>query len=113
MIIKQWLAVALTAVLISACGEKNDLDEWIGRWDGPEGTYLSIAKSKEGYALEIANLDGPRTFEATSNGEQLQFERDGQVQSIRATNGVQTGMKWLLDKTDCLTINVGEGFCRD
>ena len=43
----------------------------------------------------------------------FEVERDGRVESIRATRGPETGMKWLVDKSDCLTIRTGEGFCRD
>jgi hypothetical protein len=32
---------------------------------------------------------------------------------IRATNGNGTGMKWLVGKADCLTVRVGEGYCKD
>jgi hypothetical protein len=31
---------------------------------------------------------------------------------LRATDGAGTGMKWLADKTDCLVVAPGEGFCR-
>jgi len=90
-----------------------DADQWIGRWNGPEGTYLTIAKSDAGYALEIADLDGPKPYSSRAAGEHLVFERNGKTESIRATDGKQTGMKWLQDKSDCLTINAGEGYCRD
>ncbi|WP_295684191.1 hypothetical protein [uncultured Nevskia sp.] len=88
-------------------------DQWIGRWNGPEGTYLAISKSDVGYALEIADLDGPKAYSALAVGKHLMFERNGKAESIRATDGKQTGMKWLQDKTNCLTINTGEGYCRD
>ncbi|WP_428384278.1 hypothetical protein [Nevskia ramosa] len=88
-------------------------DQWIGRWNGPEGTYLSIAKSEGGYALEIADLDGPKPYAARTAGDHLVFDRNGKTESIRATDGKQTGMKWLQDKSNCLTINAGEGYCRD
>ena len=39
--------------------------------------------------------------------------RDGRAESIAATTGDETGMKWLAGKTNCLTIKVGEGYCRD
>ncbi len=29
------------------------------------------------------------------------------------TNGAETGMKWLSEKANCLTISPGEGYCRD
>jgi hypothetical protein len=35
------------------------------------------------------------------------------TESIHAGNGEDTGMKWLLDKKNCLIIKYGEGFCRD
>jgi hypothetical protein len=39
--------------------------------------------------------------------------RDGTTETIRATDGAGTGMKWLANKTDCLVVTVGsEGFCR-
>jgi len=93
--------------------QRSDLDRWIGRWTGPEGTYLSIARSTEGYTVEIADLDGPKSYAARAAGDHLEFERDGKTEAIRATNGQQTGMKWLQEKSDCLTIKPGEGFCRD
>ncbi|HET6371938.1 MAG TPA: hypothetical protein VFG76_01435 [Candidatus Polarisedimenticolia bacterium] len=89
------------------------LDGWVGRWNGPEGTYLAIAKGAQGYTIEIANLDGPKSYAGVAAGDRLEFVRDGKTESIRATSGAETGMKWLQDKTDCLTIQPGEGFCRD
>ncbi len=38
---------------------------------------------------------------------------NGPEGTIRATSGAETGMKWLSDKLDCLTIRPGEGYCRD
>jgi len=35
------------------------------------------------------------------------------TESIRATDGEQTGMKWLREKANCLTVRSGEGYCRD
>ena len=47
-------------------------------------------------------------------GDAIVFERDGKTESIRATNGTGTGMKYYGDdRTDCLVITEGsEGFCR-
>lgn len=87
---------------------------WLGRWNGPEGTYLQVASSGGGrYELRIKDLDAERTFQATSKDGGLQFERDGKAESIRATDGDATGMKWLAGKSTCLTVHVGEGYCRD
>jgi len=88
-------------------------DAWLGRWTGVEGTYLQIEKIDHGYRLEIADLDGPQTFGALYIDNQLQFVRDNTLEKITPTDGEGTGMKWLVEKKDCLTVKPGEGFCRD
>jgi hypothetical protein len=88
-------------------------DAWLGRWNGPEGTFLLLEKADDGYDVTIQNLDGARVFRGVALGERVQFERDGMTESIRATDGPATGMKWLTDKSNCLTIRDGEGYCRD
>ena len=55
----------------------------------------------------------PRTFQGNAAGEQIEFVRDGVKESLRATNGAETGMKWLIEKSDCLTVRAGEGYCAD
>lgn len=92
----------------------NDVaDKWLGKWIGPEGTYLVLSKNADKYVVLINSLDGPATYEGTSAGDHIVFQRDGKPESIRAGNGHDTGMKWLMDKTNCLIIKTGEGFCRD
>jgi hypothetical protein len=96
----------------------NDLgtriaDGWVGSWQGPEGTSLSIAKQEVGYELVITNLDGPRSFHGIAADELIEFERDGRTETLRAGDGAATGMKWLADKRDCLVVRTGEGYCRD
>ena len=88
-------------------------DKWLGQWNGPEGTFLRLEGGKGRYEITLQNLDGPRTYQGTAAGAQIQFERDGTKETIRATSGAETGMKWLSDKLDCLTIRPGEGYCRD
>lgn len=88
-------------------------EKWLGKWTGPEGTFLQLAGGNGQYEVTIQNLDGPRTFPGTAVGDRLEFERDGVRESVRATNGAQTGMKWLSEKKDCLTVKAGEGYCRD
>ena len=58
-------------------------------------------------------LDGPRTFQGNAVGDQIEFERNGIKESLRATNGAETGMKWLSEKSNCLTVRAGEGYCRE
>lgn len=87
-------------------------DKWLGKWTGPEGTALTLVGGNGKYEVTIRNLDGPRTFPGVANGNHIDFTRDGTKESIHATNGKDTGMKWLADKTDCLTVHTGEGYCR-
>lgn len=86
---------------------------WLGRWTGPEGTWLDIAGSNGAWTVTVSNLDGPRTFAAVAGNGTLAFERDGRQESLHAADGAGTGMKWLVEKHDCLVIRSGEGFCRD
>jgi hypothetical protein len=88
-------------------------DRWLGHWTGPEGTYLDIVGGHGRYAITIRNLDGARTFDGTGQGDRIAFERDGAAESLHATNGAETGMKWLAEKSNCLTVRTGEGYCRD
>jgi len=88
-------------------------DKWLGQWNGPEGTFLRLEGGEGRYQVIIQDLDGPKTFEGRATEDRIQFERNGATESIRATNGAETGMKWLADKSNCLTIRAGEGFCRD
>lgn len=120
-----WPALAVLLCLLVACQRPapapepapapapSRLDSWMGRWNGPEGTFLSIAKRGDGYAIEVADLDGPKSYLARAAGDHLEFERGGATESIRPTDGRGTGMKWLAEKADCLVIRPGEGFCRD
>jgi hypothetical protein len=61
----------------------------------------------------VKDLDAALTFKGVAAGDRIEFERDRMPESLRATNGDETGMKWLAGKTNCLTIKPGEGFCRD
>lgn len=88
-------------------------DLWLGQWNGPEGTFLRIAGGKGEYEVTIQDLDGPRTFNGRAVGEAIQFERNGVKESLHATTGNETGMKWLSDKSTCLTVRLGEGYCRN
>ena len=85
---------------------------WTGKWLGPEGTFLEIADADGKTRITIRNLDGPRTFDGVRRGGRIAFERDGVSETIRAGSGADTGMKWLADKSDCLVVKPGEGYCR-
>jgi hypothetical protein len=114
--------VAATVVFLG-CGDRNAgsgasttvpaPDTWLGTWTGPEGTFLRLDGGKGTYDITIQNLDGPRRFLGSALNGHIEFERDGIKEVIRATNGTDTGMKWLADKSNCLTVRLGEGYCRE
>lgn len=88
-------------------------DQWIGQWNGPEGSFVLITGGNGHYDVTVQNLNGPRTFVGRAVGGAIEFERDGKKEVLRASNGDQTGMKWLAGKKDCLKVRTGEGYCRD
>jgi hypothetical protein len=88
-------------------------DAMVGEWKGAEGTFLRIEGGSGKYQLTVQNLDGPRTFEGKKLGDRIQFERDGKKELVRTTDGAGTGMKYLADKKDCVSIVNGDGYCRD
>lgn len=120
--------LAAGVAVLSACGRSVDSpaeapasaastavvsSPWVGRWQGPEGTYLEITGGPGTYSVTVQNLDGPRSFNAKAGTDTLVFERDGVLETIHAGSGPETGMKWLADKRDCLIVKTGEGYCRD
>ena len=113
------LRVAVVGVfLLAGCDQRSgttaaDWSAWQGRWTGPEGTFLEIRKDQDRYSVTIQDLDGPSTFNGAAVADGIQFVRDGKTELLHATDGPGTGMKWLQDKEDCLTVRPGEGFCRD
>ncbi len=119
-------AALVCALLVVACGDERaqatmaanartrvTAEAWLGTWTGPEGTFLKLDGANGTYDVTIQNLDGARTFRGTAAGDAIVFERDGLQESISATDGAATGMKWLSDKVHCLTVRRGEGYCRD
>lgn len=91
----------------------SKVEAWAGKWTGVEGTYLNITKKGDKYTVEIANLDGPKTYEGTARGDTIEFTRNGKTETIKAATGAETGMKYLDKETNCLVVTKGsEGFCR-
>jgi hypothetical protein len=91
-------------------------DAWVGTWTGVEGLRIDIAKSEvkgdPNYKLHLFNMDGDAEYVGRPQGDVISFERGGKVETIKAGSGKDTGLKWLADKTNCLFIHPGEGFCR-
>lgn len=109
--------LALMAVPLAACGDDNGTPrsphEWMGSWNGPEGTGITIEPG-EGTAvtLTIRSLDSTDTYDGVIDGPVIRFTRNGIQETIHAGSGYETAMKWLLDYTNCLIVKEGEGFCR-
>jgi hypothetical protein len=91
-------------------------DGWVGRWRGVEGLNLVIAKGDAPgkYKLDMQySLDDKGKFDGVATSEGIAFERPDGKQVLRATDGDATGLKYLAGKKDCLTVQSGEGYCRD
>lgn len=86
---------------------------WLGRWDGPEGTFLDISRAGTKYVVIIQDLDGPKTFYGVDDSGRIRFVRSGIGEVIYSGDGRASGMKWLADKKHCLMTRPGEGWCRD
>ncbi|RYY73273.1 MAG: hypothetical protein EOO52_17840 [Gammaproteobacteria bacterium] len=88
-------------------------DTWLGKWNGVEGTFIDISGGNGTYTITISDLDGPKQYQGSSKNNQITFERNGITETIQPTDGPGTGMKWLSDKSNCLRVREGEGWCRD
>jgi len=107
------LCLCLTLAVTACKKDMLDTTQWVGKWAGPEGTYLEIKHVGNGYSLAIANLDGEKIFNGVAVRNGIEFERDGKTELIKSGTGDESGMKWLAGKKDCLVITFGEGYCRD
>ncbi|MEL7965206.1 hypothetical protein BDK62_103105 [Halomonas alkaliantarctica] len=138
---KKALLALIATMLISGCSNSNTsasnapasdttteqnqhhhqvTDQWVGRWIGVEGLFLEISKDDSAgpghYLLHMRyGLDADQigTFEGQATAEGIRFNRGDGPQLLRAGDGEATGMKWLLEKEDCLVVATGEGYCRD
>jgi hypothetical protein len=92
------------------------VSEWVGRWTGVEGTYLTIARGDAPgrYRLTMRyTLDDEGIFDGVESGDGIAFTRPDGAQTLRAGDGDATGLKYLAGKQDCLVVRQGEGYCRD
>ena len=87
--------------------------DYIGRWTGVEGMYLTVAaKPGGGVTLDMQwDLDNKGKFDGSITAEGLRFMRGGVAETAVPTDA--TGLKYLAGKKDCLTVKSGEGYCRD
>lgn len=101
------------AVSVAASSAATIGSDFVGRWNGPEGTYAEITALGRGYEVSLQNLDGMRSFKGSVEGEGIRINRDGESLLVVHGSGIDTGMKWLMDKRDCIVVKTGEGYCRD
>lgn len=91
-------------------------NSWAGRWTGVEGTFLVISKAAGSgrYRLEMQyTLDDKGVFDGIAAEGGIEFTRPDGTKTLRHTDGNATGLKYLAGKKDCLTVQTGEGYCRD
>ena len=98
------------------------LQQMLGRWNGPEGTYIDIADKKgpdgkqlnpRKFEIEIKNLDKAQKYEGTAKGRDIEFTRNGKTETVKTATGTETGMKGFEKETTCLVVTKGsEGFCK-
>lgn len=89
--------------------------DYLGRWTGVEGMYLVVAsKPGGGVTLDMQwDLDHRGVFDGSVTAEGLRFVRNGVAETAVHTDGAATGLKHLAGRQDCLTVNPGEGYCRE
>jgi hypothetical protein len=120
MMALRWMRAAAAAAImpVIACtptAVPAAPDALLGRWIGVEGMYLVVAPGTAPgrYALEMQwDLDHRGRFAGTRAGDAIVFTRDGAQRTLRRTTGTATGLRYLADKSDCLTVMPGEGYCR-
>lgn len=105
--------IIVLMMFLQGCQPAQAPAEWLGRWNGPEGTFLEIAQRDKDIVITVSDLDGPQFYTGVMKGNYIVFERNGVQETIRPGNGADTGMKWLAQEENCLVIKAGEGFCRD
>src|SRR5215218_863344 len=96
--------------------KKAAAEKLVGRWTGPEGTYLNVTEKPatttgkdvaKMFTVEIKNLDKAETFEGTAKGDVIEFTRKGKVESVKAATGTETGMKGFEKETNCVVVTKG------
>jgi len=98
---------------VAAAMSSVDATGYVGKWTGVEGTSLTITPKGSDYEVVITDLDGPRTFTGTLQGDGVHIVRDAAPLVIHKGSGDDTGMKWLAGKHDCLVVAANEGYCQD
>lgn len=128
------LIAALSSALLTACNSpESGQDEsgstetaappsashayadWAGKWVGVEGMFVTVTPTESGtYNLVMqSDLDTLGTYTGIDGETGIEFMRGGETRLLVSATGEDIGLKYLLDKTDCLMVKPGEGYCRD
>lgn len=101
---------------------ESAVQKLIGKWDGQEGTYLTVTEKMGAdgkpqlprkFEVEIKDLDKAEKFEGTAKDGVIEFTRKGKTETVKAATGAETGMKYLEKETNCVVVTKGsEGFCK-
>lgn len=89
------------------------LEGWMGQWNGPEGTYLKLEESGDGYGVTIQDLDKEERYLGVASERRIRFNRNNKEEYLTLVPGRMTGVKWMLEKPYCLMVKQGEAYCRD
>ena len=102
--------------------KKTGAEKLVGRWNGPEGTFINITEkaakpassdAPKMFSIEIQNLDKPEMFEGTAKGDVIEFTRRGKTETVKPATGAETGMKGFDKETNCVVVTKGsEGYCK-
>lgn len=82
-------------------------DGLVGRWTGPEGTFVDVTPAGDGYRLVIRSGDSLAVFAGTVAGEGIAFTRGG------APCGLVASQDERRDGKTCVVVAPGEGYCRE
>lgn len=109
-------ATSSPAIAVDAAATEATVPlEWAGKWIGPEGLYV-IIRPLDGSSVELemqSDLDTLDTYAGSITPEGISFERGGEMLLLKPASGADTGLKYLAEKTNCLMVQPGEGYCRD
>ncbi len=87
-------------------------DRLVGRWTGPEGTFVDVTPAGDAYRLVIRSLDSLSAYTGEATGEGIAFTRAGVPCRLDPRTGRETGLTGLLDEETCVVVAPGEGYCR-
>lgn len=93
-------------------------DAYIGRWEGLDGRFMLIEKNVEAepapYTVTMRyDLDQPeQSFPAEMEGPSVFVQRNGGRYEFVPSDGRASSDTRLRDRTDCLSTNRGEAYCR-